>query len=185
MAPVRWSEGSPLHHFLPALTSMYWQSSYTLTHWGKSSTLCPRQLINGTHTVPVSMINKWTWNRAFLHAHRYGQYGHYNAVINEDVGFMVHSLILQCRNIKKLNSFREGRGSLPHNRFRIKQQSSTGETRWFRGGVKDSVPEALGSEPRHWGKVASHLILPPFMSDPLLINSSGCSTRFHFVIWCQ
>lgn len=38
-----------------ALTSRYWQSSYTLTHWGKSSTMCPGQLINGTHTLPESI----------------------------------------------------------------------------------------------------------------------------------
>lgn len=57
-------------HTLPALTSMYWQSSYTLTHWGKSSTLCPRQLINGTHTVPVSMISyAWICKSVFERTH--------------------------------------------------------------------------------------------------------------------
>lgn len=38
-----------------ALTSRYWQNSYTLTHWGKSSTMRPGQLINGTHTLPESI----------------------------------------------------------------------------------------------------------------------------------
>lgn len=48
----------------------------------------------------------------------------------------------------------------------------------FRGGVGDSVPEASGSEPQHRGKVAPHLILPYFMSDPPLINSSDAALAF-------
>lgn len=57
------------------------------------------------------------------------QYGPTHAVITEDVGFMVHALIFQSRKMKKLTSVPQGRSSLPHNRFRKKQQTGTGETR--------------------------------------------------------
>lgn len=211
---------------------MYWQSSYTLTHWGKSSTLCPRQLINGTQSTCEHDLQQMDMQRGFSTCAQFNT----NAVMSENGGFYVYALISKCKNIRgkkkmvtevyvsrcwlffslylrnnKINgpcghsweeSFRQGLGSpllhtfnadIKNEAAQVKHRTScmpgprrlntTVQGRSRREctrGVKVRTPTLRKSGLPSYPPPST-----PFLSDSLLINSLGCSTRFHFVIWCQ